>query len=101
METRDRLKRIAGGRTVSPEDKMWLLNLCVQLGIRITNRRCRSCLQDAAIQAWRRLQPIEGAGKLKPGVDVIFRGRRVSNATMTAELEQYLKSHSFPKEYWV
>jgi hypothetical protein len=64
------LRRIADGQGTSA-DKERLQQLCEQYGVRIKNKRCKSCLQDAAVQVY---------GLLKVQSQIIIKSARLAKA---------------------
>ena len=88
-------------------DKEWLLPILAELGIEApTKTSCPSCWRDAAIMAIVRLgdkdkKSVKGfrlKGAAKRGV--LWMGRLVSDATLDAEMVDWLKKTRFPQNLW-
>lgn len=101
-DIRARLKVIAEGHIVSEADEAFVLKHAAVLGVSVRKSRCKSCIIDAAIECWKRLQQTHDAGgyRLRAGVDVLFNGERVNDTTLTkARAERWL-AHGLSETYF-
>lgn len=105
----DKLREIAEktANKVSAEDKQFIRSLASQYNVQLPKDKpnCKSCYVDAAVQIWKKIkesEPIPSERKyvLRDGVDVIWNGIRINEASCTDELaEQWIKG-GFPKLYF-
>ena len=87
-------------------DKEWLLPVLEELGVEAPKKNsCPSCWRDCAIMAIVKLggtkKPVNGfrlKGSAKRGV--MWRGRLVSEATLDADMGEWLKETGFPQNLW-
>ena len=93
------LSRIADGQGTA-SDKERLQQLCEQYGVRIKNKRCKSCLQDAAVQVYSLLkaqsQIVVKSARLTKAVN--FNGK-VYQPTATTEQVLELVRRGLPQKY--
>ena len=103
----DRLRQLAEKtKKWTKDDKNWLLPILEDLGIEApTKTSCPSCWRDCAIMAIVRLgdtkKSVNGfhlKGSAKRGV--MWLGRLVSDATLDAEMAEWLKDTNFPQNLW-
>ena len=103
----DRLRQLAEKtKKWTKDDKNWLLPVLEDLGIEApTKTSCPSCWRDCAIMAIVRLGDTKKAvngfrlkGSAKRGV--LWMGRLVSDATLDAEMAEWLKDTNFPQNLW-
>lgn len=88
---------------ITQDDKQYLRDRADEMGIEFNPRpACKACYIDLAIQIYNKLKHAEQGEaelrkwRLKEGVDVIWRGIRINDATITDEkAEQYIKA-GFP-----
>lgn len=89
-----RLRELAGARSFTLADKIYIRDLSARLGIEFVERpRCGSCFRDQALILFKALKateaavelPAKPAVKLRAGVDVIYKGQRVNADTLTAD----------------
>lgn len=89
-KTLDKLRKIAAKKPaqITTKERQFLVGLAADNGVSI-NPLCKDCYRDAAVQLFRVLDPEQlhasGGFALVPGTDVIFKGERVCDATLTAE----------------
>lgn len=91
-ETLEKLRAMAEATSLTPEQKKELKAIIRDnsLSVEIKKTSCHNCWQDAAVAAYAELSalvtPSEGSGvRIRAGVDVIFGGERVNQATATPE----------------
>ena len=93
------LRRIAEGQGTA-SDKERLQQLCGKYGVRIKNIRCKSCLQDAAVQVYNLLKVqshiIVSSARLTKAVN--FNGK-VYQPTATTEQVLELMRRGLPQKY--
>ena len=106
MTSKERIREIAGKdpRALTEEDKAYVRAMSDEIGIAFSPRkRCSNCYIDQAIAIWREMakhpeeQPEARKYALVPGTDVLFRGLRINEATLTDELAKTILSQGFPK----
>lgn len=93
------LRRIADGQGTS-DDKERLQQLCERYGVRIKNKRCKSCLRDAAVQVYNLLkvqsQIVVKSARLVKAVN--FNGK-VYQPTATTEQVLELMRRGLPQKF--
>ena len=103
----DRLRQLAEKtKKWTKDDKNWLLPILEDLGIEApTKTSCPSCWRDCAIMAIVRIGDTKKAvngfrlkGSAKRGV--LWMGRLVSDATLDADMVEWLKKTRFPENLW-
>ena len=103
----ERLRKLAENtKGWTKEDKERLLPVLAELGIEVPKKTsCPSCWRDCAIMAIVKLgdtkKSVNGfrlKGSAKRGV--MWCGRLVSDATLDAEMVDWLKKTNFPKNLW-
>lgn len=117
-EIMQRLKAIAEKqpKELTAEERAFVEEQAAFLGLGIANRQCKNCYRDAAIVVYNTLKErAEEAEKaatpttleekpreyeLKKGVDVVFQGIRVCEATLTDELAVSLLESGFAPYYF-
>lgn len=118
-QTIDKLREIAGksAKQVTNEDKDFIRALSTRYGVELPKEKpnCKSCYVDAAVAIYKAIkdeqnaervnnqqetkQPVksqENGLKLKAGVDVIWRGVRINEASATAENLRAWVNNGFP-----
>lgn len=104
----DRLRQLAEKtKKWTKDDKNWLLPILEDLGIEApVKTSCPSCWRDCAIMAIVKLGDtkksvngfrLKGSAKKR---GVMWLGRLVSDATLDAEMVDWLKDTNFPKNLW-
>lgn len=104
MTSKERIREIAGKdpRALTDEDKKYIREMSDEMGIAFSPRkRCANCYIDQAISIWREMAKQDTSEERKfllvPGTDVLFRGQRVNDATLTDEVAAELLAKGFPK----
>ena len=106
MTNKERIREIAGKdpRALTDDDKSFIRDLSAEMGMAFSaKKRCSNCYIDQAIIIWREMaklpeeQPEARKYALVPGTDVLFRGLRINEATLTDELAKTILSQGFPK----
>jgi hypothetical protein len=91
------LKEIAGktANQVTKADKDFIREYASQYGVELPKDKpnCKSCYVDAAVQIYKAIKdaepkPTERKYILRDGVDVIWRGIRINEASVTDELAE-------------
>lgn len=114
MELQEKLTALRGiaNKTASgltKEDKTVIENLATEHGVTIRSKRCNSCYIDAAVEVFGILSK-QNAGEaetdkncqyvLKQGVDILFNGIRVNEATITDEKAEALIGQGLSTEFF-
>lgn len=104
-----KLKEIAGktAKQITNEDKAFIREYSSQYGVELPKEKpnCKSCYVDAAVQIYKAIkdsEPKQTERKyiLRDGVDVIWRGIRINEASVTDELAAEWIADGFPKVYF-
>ena len=105
MTNKERTREIAGKdpRALTDEDRSFIRDLSAEMGMEFSaKKRCANCYIDQAIAIWREMakqpeeQPEGRKYALVPGTDVLFRGLRINEATLTDDLAKTILSQGFP-----
>ena len=109
MTNKERTREIAGKdpRALTDEDRSFIRDLSAEMGMEFSaKKRCANCYIDQAIAIWREMaklpeeqqeeQPEARKYALVPGTDVLYRGLRINEATLTDELAKTILSQGFP-----
>lgn len=111
----DALRRIVNTKAgeLTAEDKTFVTELAAENGVEIRRKGCGSCIIEAAVQIFGLLtkeqeqeqseQPAEEDGHqyvLKAGVNVIFNGLLVNEATINDKLAAALIANGFSKSFF-
>ena len=122
-QTINKLREIAGksAKQVTNEDKYFIRDLAPRYGVELPKEKpnCKSCYVDAAVAIYKAIKDAQNAEqvnntqetkepaksqenglKLKAGVDVIWRGVRINEASVTDELAARWIANGFPKMYF-
>ena len=107
----EELRRIAAKlpSDVTAEEKEIIKEACEEAGIKYsTRKRCPNCIIDLAIKAYGILAKDEQTEEsstakwaVRPGLDVVYRGRRINAATITDALAEEILAEGFPKMFLV
>jgi len=90
----EELRKIARKRTITEEEKKFVMDTSKELGIDWTPElACSNCYQDQAIVLLKHISDNaksshDNALKLKDGIDIRWRGVRVNSATITDEIKE-------------
>lgn len=104
-----RLKEIAvkTANQITNDDKAFIREYASQYGVEFPKDKpnCKSCYVDAAVLIYKAIKdaepkPIERKYILRDGVDVIWRGIRINDASVTDELAEKWIANGFPKVYF-
>lgn len=118
-QTTNKLREIAAksAKQVTNEDKEFIRNLAPRYGVELPKEKpnCKSCYVDAAIAIYKAIKDTQKAEqannpqqeekqaksqenglKLKAGVDVIWRGVRINEASATSENLRAWVNNGFP-----
>lgn len=118
-QTINKLREIAGksAKQVTNEDKDFIRDLAPRYGVELPKEKpnCKSCYVDAAVAIYKAIKDAQNAEqvnnpketkqpakskenglKLKAGVDVIWRGVRINEASATAENLRAWVNNGFP-----
>lgn len=102
MELQEKLTALRGiantpANMLTSEDKKFVSDIATEHGVTIRSKRCNSCYIDAAVEVFGLLSK-QNAGEaetdkncqyvLKQGVDILFNGIRVNEATITDEKQR-------------
>lgn len=105
----EQLKVIAGktANKITREDKDLIRQYAGAYGVVLPKDKpnCKSCYVDAAVQIWKAIKaeqgkPTDRKWVLKDGVDVIWRGIRINEASCTDEMAEKWIAGGFPKIYF-
>lgn len=103
------LKEIAGksANQVTKADKDFIREYAGQYGVELPKDKpnCKSCYVDAAVLIYKAIKdaepkPTDRKYVLRDGVDVIWRGIRINEASVTDELAEKWIANGFPKAYF-
>lgn len=105
------LKRIGlkNVREITNQDRIYIRSLASQYGYTLPKDRpnCKNCYIDAAIAIWKLIKSQEQGEQgdrvyvLKAGVDVVWNGIRINEATLTDELAEHYIAGGFPVSYFI
>lgn len=106
-KTMEQLKVIAAktANQVTREDKDFIRSLAGEYGVQLPKEKpnCKSCYVDAAVAIWKKMKdntPSDRKYVLRAGVDVIWNGIRINEASCTdAKAEEWI-ANGFPKLYF-
>lgn len=108
MKDIEKLKEIYRNKTLSKKDKAYIEGLCTEYDVNL-NKNCSSCYSDAILILIKKiteenLPKTETATEqkyiLKKGVDVLFGGIRINNATLTDNLARKIIKLGFNTKYF-
>lgn len=108
-QTIKQLKEIAAksAKQVTNEDKEFIRDLAPRYGVELPKEKpnCKSCYVDAAVLIYKAIKdaepkPTERKYVLRDGVDVIWRGIRINEASVTDELAEKWIANGFPSIYF-
>lgn len=109
-ETKKRLREIVNksARTLTEEDRLFLLSVANELGIEKGGKNgCVKCLHDLAVRCYNKIveneKPEDDDKRkyiLKKGVDVYFGNIRVNEATLTDELAERILARGFERKFF-
>lgn len=103
------LKEIAGksANQVTKADKEFIRQYAGKYGVELPKEKpnCKSCYVDAAILIYKAInnaepKPTDRKYVLRDGVDVIWRGIRINEASVTDELAEKWIANGFPNVYF-
>lgn len=103
------LKEIAAksANQVTKADKEFIRQYASQYGVELPKEKpnCKSCYVDAAVLIYKAIKnaepkPTERKYVLRDGVDVIWRGIRINEASVTDELAEKWIANGFPSVYF-
>lgn len=104
-----RLKEIAGktANQITNDDKAFIREYASQYGVELPKDKpnCKSCYVDASVLIYKAIKdaepkPTDRKYVLRDGVDVIWRGTRINEASITDELAEEWIENGFPKVYF-
>lgn len=104
-----RLKEIASktANQITNDDKAFIREYASQYGVGLPKDKpnCKSCYVDAAVLIYKAIKDAEPKQTdrkyvLRDGVDVIWRGIRINEASVTDELAEKWIANGFPKAYF-
>lgn len=104
-----RLKEIAAktANQITNDDKAFIRQYASQYGVELPKDKpnCKSCYVDAAVLIYKAIKdaepkPTDRKYVLRDGVDVIWRGIRINEASVTDELAEEWIENGFPKVYF-
>lgn len=97
MTRKERLQQIAESKSaLTQAERRYIISTSKSMGLPFVERKCGDCYRDQAVLLWRKLVEAEQATDterkylLRPGIDVIFRGRRINATCSDEELKAYL-----------
>ena len=111
MEEKDILefcKKIVNKKTLTRKEREYIIELCTKYNISL-NTNCQNCYVDACVTIYNLLNnnksvttatDTEQKFELKKGIDVLFCGMRINNATLTDALARKIIKLGFNKEYF-
>jgi len=90
---------IKGGR-LTVEEKAFLRSEAEAVGLKVKKDGCRQCWSDLAVEVVKAIEAAESVSvprgtskyKMVKGRDVIVRGRRINDQTLTDDLAEWLQS---------
>lgn len=100
-------KRIVNKKTPTRKEREQIIELCTKYNVKL-NTNCRNCYIDACVSIYNLLKndmkvtsaTPEQKFELKKGVDVIFAGMRINDATLTDDLARKIIKLGFNKRYF-
>lgn len=104
-----RLKEIAAktANQITNDDKAFIRQYASQYGVELPKDKpnCKSCYVDAAVLIYKAIKdaepkPTDRKYVLRDGVDVIWRGIRINEASVTDTLAEEWIANGFPKVYF-
>lgn len=104
-----RLKEIAAktASQVTKSDKDFIREYADKYGVELPKDKpnCKSCYVDAAVMIYKAIKDAEPKPNdrkyvLREGVDVIWRGIRINEASVTDELAEKWIANGFPSVYF-
>lgn len=105
-DTKEWLREVATNRPALTEDeKQQIRELANAAGVTIRKTSCKDCYYDAAVEILSKTAkaeepaPVSGRWAVRPGLDVIFRGKRVNADTITDDLAEWLLERGFPSYF--
>lgn len=108
-QTISKLRVIAtkSAKQVTNEDKDFISDLAPRYGVELPKEKpnCKSCYVDAAVAIYKAIKdakpkPTDRKYVLRDGVDVVWRGIRINEASVTDELAAEWIANGFPKVYF-
>lgn len=111
MEEKDILifcKRVVNKKALTRKEREYIIELCKKYNISLNNN-CRNCYIDACVSIYNLLKndknittdtATEQKYILKKGVDVLFGGIRINNATLTDNLARKIIKLGFNTKYF-
>lgn len=109
-ETKQELRAIVEkpAKNITGSERDFLTATAEALGVvREGKKNCAKCWHELAMQCWLKLQEDEQpeadgrAYVLRKGVDVIFGGIRINEATITDDLARKVLARGFERKYFV
>ena len=103
----NRLASIAQSRSLTADDRDYIKQLSEEMGVAFSPRtRCADCYRDQAILLLREVKnamPKDDGRKyhLKAHVDVIYKGMRINEATLTDEIAEDMLRTGLPKHWFL
>lgn len=104
-----RLKEIAAksATKVTNDDKAFIREYASQHGVELPKDKpnCKSCYVDASVLIYKAIKdaepkPTDRKYVLRDGVDVIWRGTRINEASVTDALAEEWIANGFPRAYF-
>ena len=108
MTKKEKLAEIAQSRELTDAQKKYVVEQAALAGVEFNPRRtrCQDCYKDMAMELWRRLAEKDALKDktrlyiLRPGIDVLFKGQRVT-AALNDEDFVALVAKGFPTTYFL
>lgn len=101
------LRRIIDAESISADDRFFIRSVSEELGIKFTPRaRCKDCYKDQAALLYKHIKeqtPSAFDGRkwrMREGVDVIYKGKRVNDALLTDEIAEDMLATGLPKHWF-
>ena len=89
---------IKGGR-LTTEEKAFLRSEAEAYGLKVKKEQCRQCWSDLAVELVKAIEAAEAVSvprgtswRMVKGRDVIVRGRRINDQTLTDDLAEWLQA---------
>lgn len=105
MKLHEKMKALAEKGKLTAKEREFVVKYAVENGIQL-NTLCKDCYRDAAIQLYSIYKPKEeakengSAYQLRDGLDVLFNGLRINEATLTDKLAKRILKQGFPERFF-
>lgn len=104
MKLHEKMKALAEKSKLTAKEREFIVEHAVKNNISL-NTLCKECYRDAAVALYGIYKPKETtdngrAYQLREGLDVIFNGYRINEATLTDKLAKRILKQGFPERFF-